>query len=204
MRFITLEGIDGSGKSTQAKFLEEYLLERGRRVVLTEEPGWGKLGKIVKKTILKRRDIDLDPYAELCLFCADRAQHVRDFIMPNLKEGVTVVCDRYYDSTVAYQGFGRGLDLDLVSRMAEASTLGIKPDMTFFLSFPPEKALSRLREREKNSEKSDKIDEEPLEVHGRIAEGYAKISERNPSRIKLIDASLSCGEVRRQIESHLG
>lgn len=204
MRFFTLEGMDGSGKSTQAELLVRYLRGKGRRVVLTREPGCGKLGEIIRDAILERRDIELEPYAELCLFCADRAQHVRDFIMPNLEEGVTVVCDRYYDSTVAYQGFGRGLDLDLVSRMAEASTLGIKPDMTFFLSLPPEKALSRLREREKNSEKSDKIDEEPLEVHGRIAEGYAKISERNPSRIKLIDAATAPEDVHRLIVSHLG
>lgn len=200
MRFLTLEGIEGSGKSTQAKLLEKYLLEKGRRVVLTEEPGWGELGKVVREAILDRRDIDLDSYAELCLFCADRAQHVKDLILPKLEEGFTVVCDRYRDSTVAYQGFGRELDLDLVSRMAEASSLGVEPDLTFFLSLPVERGLSRLKKRRGNN----RMDEEPLDFYARIDEGYRKLLEKNPSRIKLIDASAAPEDVHRRIVSHIG
>ena len=167
----------------------------------TKEPSCGELGKIIRKEILdKKKKIELEPYAELCLFCADRAQHVKDLILPKLKEGVTVVCDRYYDSTVAYQSFGRGLDLDLVSRMAEASTLGIKPYMTFFLSLSVEQARSRLEERLE----STKMDEEPHDFHVNINRGYKKLLEENPSRIKLIDASAAPEDIHRQIVSHIG
>ena len=200
MRFFTFEGIDGSGKSTQIKCLEKYLCSRGEKVFFTKEPSCGELGKFIRKEILdKKKKIELEPYAELCLFCADRAQHVRDLILPKLKEGITVICDRYYDSTVAYQSFGRGLDLDMVSRMAEASTLGVKPDMTFFLSLSVEQARSRLEERPENT----KMDEGPPNFHANIDRGYRKLLEENPSRMKLVDASLSPGDVHRQIVSHL-
>ena len=200
MSFFTLEGVDGSGKSTQAELLEDYLRGKGEKVILTREPGWGKLGEIIRDAILDRRDIDLEPYAELCLFCADRVHHVRDLILPKLEEGFTVICDRYCDSTVAYQGFGRGLDLDLVSRMAEASTLGVKPDMTFFLSLPVERALSRLKKRPE----STKMDEESPDFYAKIDGGYGKLLEQDPSRIKLIDASAAPEDVHRLIVSHLG
>ena len=146
-RFITFEGIDGSGKSTQARLLADYLSSKGIKVFLTKEPGEGKLGEAIRTEILDRRDIDIEPYAELCLFCADRAQHVRELILPKLKDGYTVICDRYYDSTLAYQGSGRELDPDLVFRMAMASSLGVEPDVTFFLSIPVEQALLRLKDR---------------------------------------------------------
>lgn len=195
-RFITFEGIDGSGKSTQARLLADYLRGKGTKVFFTKEPGEGKLGEAIRTEILDRRDIDIEPYAELCLFCADRAQHVRELILPKLKDGYTVICDRYYDSTLAYQGSGRGIDPDLVFRMAMASSLGVKPDITFFLSIPVEQALLRLKDRRKER---NKMDEEPLEFHSRVDKGYRELIEKDVSRIKVIDASGSPEEIHMEI-----
>ena len=199
-RFITFEGIDGSGKSTQAKLLADYLSGRGEEVFFTKEPGEWKLGQAIRNEILDRRDIDIEPYAELCLFCADRAQHVRELIVPKLKDGCTVICDRYYDSTLAYQGFGRGLDPHLVSLMAMASSLGVEPDITFFLSIPVEQALLRLKDREKER---NKMDEEPLEFHGRVDRGYRVLIEKSIPRIKVIEASGSPEETHMKIRAFL-
>ncbi len=196
-KFITFEGTEGSGKSTQAKILTDYFESLGTKVVLTREPGWGKLGEGIRNAILNRRDIEIDPFAELCLFCADRAQHVRDLILPKLKEGFTVICDRYYDSTFVYQGFGRGIDQELVSSMALASSLGVKPDITFLLRMPVEKALDRLKNRGENS----KIDEEPVLFHKRIYEGYGELLKKENSRMKAIDATLSPRKVHLEIRS---
>ncbi len=195
-RFITFEGIDGSGKSTQARLLADYLSSKGIKVFLTKEPGEGKLGEAIRTEILDRRDIDIEPYAELCLFCADRAQHVRELILPKLKDGYTVICDRYYDSTLAYQGSGRELDPDLVFRMAMASSLGVEPDVTFFLSIPVEQALLRLKDRDKER---NKMDEEPFEFHSRVDEGYRQLIEKGIPRIKVIEASGSLEETQMEI-----
>lgn len=193
-RFITFEGIDGSGKSTQARFLADYLSGRGTKVFFTKEPGEGKLGEAIRTEILDRRDIDIDPYAELCLFCADRAQHVREVILPRLKDGYTVICDRYYDSTLAYQGSGRPLDPDLVFRMAMASSLGVEPDITFFLSIPVEQALLRLRDRGGRN----KMDEEPFEFHSRVDRGYRELIAKGIPRIKVIEATASPEEIHAE------
>ena len=195
-RFITFEGIDGSGKSTQARLLADYLSGKGTKVFFTKEPGEGKLGEAIRTEILERRDIDIEPYAELCLFCADRAQHVRELILPKLKDGYTVICDRYYDSTLAYQGSGRGLDPDLVLRMAMASSLGVEPDVTFFLSIPVEQALLRLKDRGKER---NKMDEEPFEFHSRVDEGYRQLIEKGIPRIKVIEASGSLEQTQMEI-----
>ena len=195
-RFITFEGIDGSGKSTQARLLADYLSGKGIKVFFTKEPGEGKLGEAIRTEILDRRDIEIDPYAELCLFCADRAQHVRELILPKLEDGYTVICDRYYDSTLAYQGSGRELDPDLVFRIAMASSLGVEPDVTFFLSIPVEQALLRLKDREKER---NKMDEEPFEFHSRVDEGYRELIEKGIPRIKVIEASTSPEEIHMQI-----
>lgn len=195
-RFVTFEGIDGSGKSTQARLLAEYLSGKGAKVFLTKEPGEGKLGEAIRTEILDRRDISIEPYAELCLFCADRAQHVRELILPKLKDGYTVICDRYYDSTLAYQGSGRELDPDLVFCMTKASSLGIEPDITFFLSIPVEQALLRLKDREKER---NKMDEEPLEFHSRVDGGYRELIVKGIPRIKVIEASPSPEEIHMEI-----
>ena len=194
--FITFEGVEGSGKSTQAKLLAEYLSFSGHKVTLTREPGWGRLGELIRKVILDERELILDPFSELCLFCADRAQHVRDFIKPKLREGEIVICDRYFDSTVVYQGYGRKLDKRLVNKIAKASTLELIPDITFLLNLPVKKGLSRLERRGNTT----KLDEEPLEFHELIRQGYMLIARREPNRILKINADREAQEIHQELK----
>jgi len=195
--FITFEGIEGSGKSTQAKLLVELLTQVGHKVTLTREPGWGKLGELIRRVILDERELELDPFSELCLFCADRAQHVRDFIKPKLEEGGIVICDRYFDSTVIYQGYGRKLDKRLVAKIAKASTLDLIPDITFLLNLPVRKGLSRLQSRGEIT----KMDEEPLEFHELIRQGYMLIAKRESDRIRKINADREILKIHSEIRS---
>ncbi len=195
-KFVTFEGIDGSGKSTQAKLLANHLSGKGQKVFLTREPGEGRLGEAIRTEILDRRDISIDPYAELCLFCADRAQHVGEIILPKLRDGYTVICDRYYDSTLAYQGSGREIDPGLVRRMAMASSLGVEPDITFFLSIPVSQALLRLDSREKEK---NRMDEEPSEFHRKVDEGYRQLIGEGIARIKVVDATASPEDIHMEI-----
>ncbi len=197
--FITFEGVEGSGKSTQAKLLAKLLTEMGHKATLTREPGWGRLGELIRKIILDERDLELDPFSELCLFCADRAQHVRDFIKPKLQDGEIVICDRYFDSTVVYQGYGRKLDKRLVNKIAIASTLDLIPDVTFLLNLPAKIGLSRLQTRGEIT----KMDEEPLEFHEMIRQGYMLIAKREPDRIKKINADREILEIHEDIKNFI-
>ncbi len=194
---ITFEGIEGCGKSTQAKLLHEFLAAHGYDAVLTREPGWGRLGELIRTLILEEREVELDPVSELCLFCADRAQHVKDFISPCLKDGKIVICDRYFDSTVVYQGYGRRLDMRFVNKAAKASTLGTVPELTFLLNLPVRKGLSRLRGRGDIT----KMDEEPLEFHELIRQGYMVVARREPERIIKINADRSVEDIHGDIKS---
>lgn len=195
--FITFEGVEGSGKSTQAELLKMFLLKQGREVALTREPGWGALGRLIRKMLLEEKDLDLDPLAELYLFCADRTQHVRDFIKPMLKEGHIVICDRFTDSTIAYQGYGRRLDLDLVERVSKTSALSLKPEITILLNLPVKLALSRL---EKRSGKT-RMDEEPVEFHERVRHGYISIAQKEPKRVRVVNAAREVDEIQEEIRA---
>lgn len=194
---ITFEGIEGCGKSTQAKLLHEFFLANGRDAVLTREPGWGHMGNLIRALILDERELELDPVAELCLFCADRAQHVKDFIVPALKDGKLVICDRYFDSTVVYQGYGRKLDMRFVNKIAKASTLGTIPEITLLLNLPVRKGLARLKGRGDLT----KMDSEPLEFHEMIRQGYMVLARREPERIIKINADREAGLIHEDIKS---
>jgi dTMP kinase len=194
---ITFEGIEGCGKSTQAKLLHEFLTAHGYDAVLTREPGWGRLGELIRTLILDEREVELDPVSELCLFCADRAQHVKDFISPCLKDGKIVICDRYFDSTVVYQGYGRRLDMRFVNKAAKASTLGTVPELTFLLNLPVRKGLSRIKGRGNVT----KMDEEPLEFHELIRQGYMVVARREPERIIKINADRSVEDIHGDIKN---
>ena len=196
--FITFEGIEGSGKSTHAKLLKEYLEQKGRKVSLTREPGWGTIGKLIRHLILEEKDLDIHPYTELYLFCADRVQHVQDFIIPRLENGEDVICDRYYDSTIVYQGYGRDLDLYTVKKLAEASTLDIRPDITFLLNLPVKEGLRRLQER---ADGTNRLDDEPVEFHELIRQGYISEANLNTGRIKIINAAPDTSDVQNHIRS---
>ena len=196
--FITFEGIEGSGKSTQCKLLKEYLESRGKKVSVTREPGWGAMGKLIRHLILEEKDINIHPLTELYLFCADRVQHVQDYILPRLENGEIVICDRYFDSTIVYQGYGRQLDLYTVKKLAEASTLKLFPDITFLLNLPVREGLTRLDQRD---ETTNRLDEEPLEFHEMIRQGYISEATLNTNRIKIINASHEADDVQKQIRS---
>lgn len=194
---ITFEGIEGSGKSTQANLLNEFLSGKGYKVTLTREPGWGHLGNLIRTIILEERELVLAPMAELFLFCADRAQHVKDFIVPRLKNGEIVICDRFYDSTVVYQGYGRKLDMRLVNKVAKASALDVAPAITFLLNLPVREGLARLKERGSIT----KMDEEPIEFHEMIRQGYMLIARREPERIKSVNAARDITTVHEEIRA---
>lgn len=194
---ITFEGIEGSGKSTQANLLSDFLSGNGYKVTLTREPGWGHLGNLIRTLILEERELVLAPMAELFLFCADRAQHVKDLIAPRLRNGEIVICDRFYDSTVVYQGYGRKLDMRLVNKAAKASALDVTPEITFLLNLPVREGLARLKERGSIT----KMDEEPLEFHEMIRQGYMLIARREPERIKSVNADRDITTVHEEIKA---
>ena len=198
--FITFEGIEGSGKSTQCRLLKEHLESKGRKVTVTREPGWGAMGKVIRHLILDEKELEIHPLTELYLFCADRVQHVKDFITQRLKDGEVEICDRYFDSTIVYQGYGRQLDLYMVKKLAEASTLSLVPDITFLLNLPVKEGLMRLDLRD---ETTNRMDEEPLEFHEMIRQGYISEATLNTNRIKIINASHEADEVQKQIRSLL-
>ena len=189
--FLTLEGLDGSGKSTQAKLLAAFLEGRGLPVVLTREPGGGLPG--VRDLLLRG---ELSPEAEYLLFSADRAEHVRKVILPSLEAGAWVVSDRYLDSSLAYQGFGRGLPLPWLLEVAKEATLGLTPRFTFLLDLPPEEALRRVKD-------PDRLEREGLAFFQRVREGYLFLAEKEPHRLVVLDATESVEAVAQRIQAHL-
>ncbi|MFZ8813928.1 MAG: dTMP kinase [Thermus aquaticus] len=189
--FLTLEGLDGSGKSTQAKLLAAFLEGRGLPVVLTREPGGGLPG--VRDLLLRG---ELSPEAEYLLFSADRAEHVRKVILPSLEAGAWVVSDRYLDSSLAYQGFGRGLPLPWLLEVAKEATLGLTPRLTFLLDLPPEEALGRVKD-------PDRLEREGLAFFQRVREGYLFLAEKEPHRFVVLDATGSVEAVAQRIQARL-
>ena len=189
--FLTLEGLDGSGKSTQAKLLAAFLEGRGLPVVLTREPGGGLPG--VRDLLLRG---ELSPEAEYLLFSADRAEHVRRVILPGLEGGAWVVSDRYLDSSLAYQGFGRGLPLPWLLEVAKEATLGLTPRLTFLLDLPPEEALRRVKD-------PDRLEREGLAFFQRVREGYLFLAEEEPHRFVVLDATESVEAVAQRIRVYL-
>ena len=185
---VSFEGIDGCGKSTQSALFCDYLSEKGVQTVLTREPGdGGEIGEAIRNAILLEGMKDINPLAELFLFCADRVHHVETVVRPALDEGKTVVSDRFFDSTVAYQGYGRGIDIDFAVRTARRSALGVEPSVTFFLDAPVEVCLRRRAGR--SGSEANRMDRETEDFYNRIRNGFLKEAEKHPGRIKIIDAS---------------
>jgi dTMP kinase len=184
--FITFEGIDGCGKSTQLRLLANKLSARGLNVVSTREPGGTPLGQKLRTALLDVRE-EVDPLTELLVFAADRAQHVRKFLLPALAAGQIVLSDRYADATVAYQGAGRGFEPGLIREIVQLATDGLNPDLTllFDLSVAESAVRTRRRVAAKNT---DRLDIENPEFHNRVRDAYLEIAQANPERIKVIDA----------------
>ena len=181
--FITFEGIDKSGKTTQARLLTDFLGRSGREVLLTQQPGGSPLCAEIWGVIRDRRHFgQMAPLAELMLFAADRAQHVQEVILPALEAGKVVVCDRYTDSTVAYQGYGRGLDLDSIRTLNHTATGGLTPDLTFVIDVSVEEARRRGLGRA-----ADRMEMEQVSFYGRVREGYLRIAASDPDRVTVFD-----------------
>jgi len=189
--FITFEGTEGSGKTTLAKSVYRRL-KKSRQVVLTYEPGHSSLGRILRKALLSSTKANIEPLSELFLFEADRAQHVKEVIVPALKEGKIVLCGRYCDSTLAYQGYGRGLNLQMIKNLNSYASGGLEPDLTLLLDIAPEKGLPRAF---KARGKKDRIESEEIAFHRRLRKGFLEIARKEPSRVKVISASQSLEKV---------
>ena len=190
--FISFEGIEGSGKSTAQRLLAEHLQGLGYAPLLTREPGGCALGRSLRPILLDARTRGLSSRAELYLFLADRAQHVAEVIRPALEAGQTVLCDRYADSTLAYQGYGRGLDPEHLLRINDMATGGLMPDLTLLLDLPVHCGLERagLRNREEGTVLSEgRFDAESLEFHERVRQGYRSLAAEEPERFAIIDAA---------------
>lgn len=205
-KFITLEGIDGSGKSTQMGMLADVLRSRGLEVVTTCEPGGTPLGKALRAAFLETRET-VAPMAELLSFAADRAQHVEHFIKPAIDEGKIVISDRYADATFAYQGAGRGFPEDKVNQVIELATGGLKPDLTLFFDIPVDAAIARMAVRDEDHTKRNRMDDETAEFYSRVRDAYLGIARREPQRFVVIDASGAVDDIHRRaaevVFSHL-
>jgi len=187
--FITFEGGEGCGKSTQSRLLLKKLEQQNIPVVLTHEPGGTALGNELRKTLKRKRDSSISPHAELFLLAASRAQLVAELIRPALEEGKVVVCDRFTHSTMVYQGYGRGLDFTAIKMVNNMATRYLNPDLIIFLDISPEQGLAR-----KQSLK-DRFELEDLSFHRRVREGYLKMAAAEPDRWLMIDASLPKGKI---------
>lgn len=180
--FITFEGAEGSGKSTQIKLLEDYLKKKGAQVLVLREPGSTKFSENLRRILLDKRNGFLSEKTELLLYLAARAQLVKEKIIPALKEKKIVLCDRFQDSTLVYQGYGLGLDRKVIELLGVFVSEWARPDLTFLLDIPAEEGLRRA------GGASDRIQERPLAYHRRVRNGYLKLASANPKRIKLIQA----------------
>ncbi len=188
--FITFEGGEGCGKSVQSKELYRRLSQLAIPALLTQEPGGTALGKKLGRWLKWADDMDISPLTELLLFNASRAQLVSEVIQPSLQSGKTVICDRYADSTTAYQGYGRGLDLEIVKAINNAATQGLEPDLTVLLDVPVEEGLARKR-----AKRRDRFEQEDIAFHQRVREGYLKLAAKDPQRWLIIDATLPLAQV---------
>lgn len=199
-QFITLEGVDGSGKSTVLSHLGQALAAQGYPVVLTREPGGTDIGRAIRAVLLDVESTGMSPLCEAMLYAADRAQHISEVIQPALEAGNLVLCDRFTDSTIAYQSFGRGLERAWVEQLCEVTADGLVPDKTLLLDLPVEEGFRRLAHRRATQDegrREARLDEETIAFHRRVYAGYRALAEASPDRFVIVDASRPVEEVVR-------
>ncbi|HKZ45866.1 MAG TPA: dTMP kinase [Thermodesulfobacteriota bacterium] len=200
--FITFEGVEGSGKTTQMEMLKEHLEWKGFQVVSTREPGGTELGEKIRSMLLNIEGRTIAPWSELLLYAVCRAQMVNEIIKPALLDKKIVLCDRFADSTMVYQGYARGLDLEAVTNLNKWVTEGILPTVTFIIDCPPEiglkRALARIDTRA-GSNKEDRFEREDIEFHKKVREGYLKLAKTEPNRIKIINGDRDIPVIHKEI-----
>lgn len=196
-KFITFEGGEGVGKTTLIKKLEEYLTSKGIKVLVTREPGGTEMGQSVRDILLYKKQLKICGRSEILLFLADRSQHVFELIQPALDQGIVVLCDRYNDSTMAYQGGGRGATDDKTLKfLCEFGSFNLVPDLTFYLDLDPVIGLERVQ---KGRKEKDRLEQEKIEFHNKIRESFKKIAKENKERFRVVDASKSAQEVFEEV-----
>jgi dTMP kinase len=195
--FITFEGLDFSGKSTQAKLLNDYLITAGKNSILLREPGGTAISEKVREIILDRGHIEMTPLTEFLLFSASRSQLVCQVIKPELAKGSVVICDRYYDSSTAYQSYGGNLELNHVLKVNDIATGGLEPDLTFFIDLSPVDAFSRAHKR---SNGKDRMENKDMLFYNKVYNGFREIANQNPRRFVVINGSLTIGEIQESIK----
>jgi dTMP kinase len=202
--FITFEGTDGSGKTTQAKEAYAYLRDMGHDVILTYEPGGTDIGEQIRDVVLRnKQNTNMSPRTELLLFCASRAQIVDEVIRPYLARGGLVLCDRYADSTLAYQGYGHGLDLDVLRQILDFATGGLKPDLTIYFDLDPRIGLERRRKAMFSGEEWNRLDDMKLPFHARVYAGYEELIAADPERWERINADQTQAQVWQDLRKVL-
>lgn len=188
MPFVTLEGIEGSGKSTLLSNIAAYLEEKQIKTLVTREPGATALGKTLRNILLNPETKNLSPSAELFLFCADRAQHIQEVISPALERGEFVLCDRFTHSTIAYQGYGRGMSIEMLNHLNKIATGGLAPDRVLLLDLDPKDALERVRRRAAESQ-VDRFEQLSLDFHNSIRRGFLEMATADKKTMRVIDAN---------------
>ena len=204
--FITFEGIEGSGKTTQIRLAAEVLRRRGVSCLCTEEPGGTDLGRRIREILLNRSETTICPEAEWLLFSAARVQHVRERILPALGRGEWVLCDRFADATLAYQGYGRGIAPEVLETLAGVAAQGLVPDRTLLLDLPVKAGLARARQRiaqKAGADREDRFEQEEEAFHRRVREGYLALARRHPDRFRVLDASVSIPALHAAVCGHL-
>ncbi len=194
-KFITVEGTDGSGKSTQIELMKQYLTGNGLDVVLTREPGGTKIGEKIRAIILDNKNEEMCDITEMLLYAATRAQLIHEVIGPAIEQGKIVIADRFIDSSYVYQGYGRGMGLEIVDAVNNVAINGIFPDMTVFFDISPEIALKRRMSKTG----ADRIEEEDMEFHMKVYNGYKELAQKNPQRIKTVDSNRCIEEIAKDV-----
>lgn len=200
--FITFEGIEGSGKTTQIQRLKGYVEQKGFPCRITREPGGSRVGERIRDILMDAANETLTPLSELLLIMANRAQHVIEVIEPTLSHQGVLICDRFHDATVAYQGYGRGMALDLIEGLNQTVTKGVKPNLTILLDCPVEVGLERAKERIEATDpswKEGRFEAERRDFHQRVRDGYLTIAKAEPHRVKVVNGSRDEGTVEREI-----
>ena len=196
--FITFEGSEGSGKSTQIELVCKYLRRRKKPILFVREPGGVKISEKIRNILLDVKNIRMSSECETLLYMAARAQLVEEVVAPALKAGKVVLCDRFLDSTVAYQGYGNGVDIRAIKNIGKFATQAIQPDITFFFDINAKKGLSRIKGRTK-----DRIECRAIRYHNRVRKGYTEIARKEPRRVKLIDANRTKEEIFGIVQKHI-